>query len=289
MTYTLTLLSSDIPLSIAHIEKVQQYCEAQGIGLRGKPGWYAAHVAAFVPVQNAATMAQMHDLRGMLQEDRIDILCTKTDLDVRLFLADMDATIVEGETLDELAARAGIKDQIAGITARAMNGELDFKAALRERVMLLKGLPVLALDETLAETHLTPGAAELVAALKARSILCVLVSGGFKFFTDAIGRKAGFDHNHGNSLNHDGAALDGTVGEPILDKDAKLAYLKSYAQEAGIDLAQTMAIGDGANDLPMLAAAGLGIGYRPKPVLVENLPNILRYADLDKLAHVLRT
>lgn len=287
MTYNLTLLASQTPLSIAHIEKVQQFAEVQGIGLGGAPAWRQAHAAAIVPMQNAATMLQMKEMRRMLEEDRIDVLCTREDLDIKLFLADMDATIVEGETLDELADKAGIKDQIAGITARAMNGELDFQAALRARVSLLKGLPVAALDETLAETLLNPGAAELVSGLKARGATCVLVSGGFKFFTDAIAARAGFHHNHGNILNHDGAALDGTVGAPILDKDAKLAYLKSYAQEAGIDLQQTMAIGDGANDLPMLAAAGLGVGYRPKPVLEENLLNLLKYADLDALTHIL--
>lgn len=287
MTYNLTLLASDTPLSIAHIEKMQQYAESAGIGLRGGPAWRRPHAAATVPVQNAAAMLQMKEMRALLAEDRIDVLCTREDLDIKLFLADMDATIVEGETLDELAAKAGIKDQIAAITTRAMNGELDFQAALRERVGLLKGLPVSALDETLGETHLNPGAAELVSGLKVRGVTCVLVSGGFKFFTDAIAARAGFHHNHGNILNHDGAALDGTVGEPILDKDAKLAFLKSYAQEAGIDLAQTMAIGDGANDLPMLAAAGMGIGYRPKPVLEESLLNVLKYADLDALTHLL--
>lgn len=236
-----------------------------------------------MPIQNALTMSQMKELRGLFAADKIDVLCTKNDLNIRLFLADMDSTIVTSETLDDLAAHAGIKDRIAVITARAMNGELDFHAALRERVGLLKGLPLSALNETLEETVLCDGAAALVQSLKKRSIKCVLVSGGFMFFTGAIAAKCGFDQHHGNQLHDDGAALTGTVGEPILDKDSKLSYLKSYAQEMGIDLGQTMAIGDGANDLPMLAAAGLGIGYRPKPVLEENLLNVLKYADLDKI------
>ncbi len=286
MSYLLTLLCSDTPLSIAHIESAEKFIEERGLGLNGKPVWMAPHKAARIPVQNLPAMDVMKALRGLFAADRIDVLCIRENAGTRLFLADMDATIVEGETLDDLAAKAGIKDQISAITARAMNGDLDFKAALRERVGLLKGLPVSALEETLAETHLNPGAAALLAGLKAQHITCVLVSGGFQFFTGAIANRAGFDHNHGNILNHDGWTLDGTVGEPILDKDSKLAYLKSYAQNLEIDLAQTMAIGDGANDLPMLAAAGIGIGYRPKPVLEENLLNVLKYADLDALLYL---
>jgi phosphoserine phosphatase len=199
----------------------------------------------------------------------------------------MDATIVECETLDELAARAGIKDQIAAITTRAMNGELDFKAALRERIALLKGLPTTALYETLAEMKLSPGASDLIMGQRARGVTCILVSGGFTFFTHAIAEKCGFNSHHGNFLGINDTVLDGTVSEPIIDKDAKLAHLKSHAQELGIDLTQTVAIGDGANDIPMLAAAGLGIGYRPKKLVEETILNCLKYADLDRLKYVL--
>ncbi len=287
MSHNLFLLSSDTPLSIAHLEMAEKFIEEQAIGLDGKPGWKKPHETAGIPIQNALTMGQMKQLRSLFAADRIDVLCIRDDMNIRLFLADMDSTIVTSETLDDLAEHAGIKDQIAAITARAMNGELDFHAALKERVGLLKGLPVTALQQTLDETVLCDGAKELVQGLKARSVKCVLVSGGFTFFTGAIAQQCGFDHNHGNTLHDDGTALSGTVGEPILDKDAKLAFLKSYAQELGIDLAQTMAIGDGANDLPMLAAAGIGIGYRPKPVLEENLLNVLKYADLDKILFLL--
>lgn len=287
MSYNLTLIASTTPLSIAHLESAEKFIESNGIGLNGKPAWAAPHEAARMPIQNALTMAQMKALRGEFAADRIDVLCSKTSPDIRLFLADMDSTIVTSETLDDLAEHAGIKDQIAAITARAMNGELDFHAALKERVGLLKGLPVTALQQTLDETVLCDGAKELVQGLKARSVKCVLVSGGFTFFTGAIAQQCGFDHNHGNTLHDDGTALSGTVGEPILDKDAKLAFLKSYAADMGIDLAQSMAIGDGANDLPMLAAAGIGIGYRPKPVLEDSLLNVLKYADLDRLLRLI--
>jgi phosphoserine phosphatase len=287
-TYTLTLIASDTPLSISHLEIVVRFIEEQAIGLVSKPSWIEQHIAAQLPIQNSISLEQIASLRALLKNDQIDVLCTPyPSADIKLILADMDATIVEGETLDELAARAGIKEQIASITTRAMNGEIDFKEALRERVALLKGLPVKALAQTLAETKLTQGADTFIMGQRARGLTCVLVSGGFTYFTNAIGEKCGFNANHGNILNNDGYELDGTVGEPILDKDAKLAYLKHYTQEMGIDLKQTCAIGDGANDIPMLAAAGLGIGYRPKPLVEQTILNVLKYANLDRLKYVL--
>lgn len=285
MSHTLTLIGSDT-LSIASLGQATKFAEDNGIGLSGKPGWVKPHAAAGIPIQNSLTMQQMKELRALLAEDRVDVLCTPWPMpEKKLLLADMDATIVQSETLDELAAKAGIKDQIAAITTRAMNGEIDFKTALKERVGLLKGLPLSALEETLFETKLCDGAVELVAGMKAQGATCVLVSGGFTFFTAAIAHKVGFDQNHGNTLNHDGKVLDGTVGEPILDKDAKLAFLQSHAEELGISLAQTIAIGDGANDLPMLQAAGLGIGYRPKKIVEESVLNVLKYADLSAVLY----
>ncbi len=288
MSHTIILLASDTNVGIAHLEKIERYIEDKAIGFAGKPGWIEQHIAAGIPVQNAVTMTQMAELRAIVADDHIDVLCTPhPNPDKKMLIADMDATIVDSETLDELAAKAGIKDQIAAITARAMNGELDFKAALRERVALLKGLPVTALHKTLQETKLCKGADALIMSCRAKGMTCILVSGGFTFFTAAIAERCGFNANHGNILNNDGITLDGTVAEPILDKDAKVAFLKSHAQDLGIDLAQTVAIGDGANDIPMLAAAGLGIGYRPKPVVEENILNLLKYADLDRLKYVL--
>lgn len=281
MSHVLTLVAATENLSIAHLEKLESFVESNGIGIAGKPVWLDAHIAADLPVENAVTMEQMKALRAFFNDDKVDILCMKTEnRKKKLLLADMDSTIVATETLDELAGKAGIKDKIAAITARAMNGELDFRAALRERVGLLKGLLLSALQETLDETVLCDGAECLVRTMREDGAVCVLVSGGFTFFTGAIAGKAGFHHHHGNSLDDDGAVLLGTVGGDILDKDSKLSYLKSYTQELGLDLDQSLAVGDGANDLPMLAAAGLGIGYRPKPVLAETLLNILQFADL---------
>lgn len=286
MEHVLTLIASNEPLSIAHLQTLEKFVERAGVGLNGAPSWLKQHHAADLPVQNCLTMEQMHDCRKLFEESRIDVLCVPIQgRQKKLLIADMDATIVQTETLDELAGKAGIKDQIAAITKRAMDGEIDFKTALKERVGLLKGLPLSALEETLFETKLCDGAAELVRGMKDNGAKCVLASGGFTFFTAAIAHKAGFDTHHGNVLNHDGKALDGTVAEPILDRQAKLTFLEQHAQELGLPLSQTMAVGDAANDLMMLTAAGLGIGYRPKMIVEESVLNVVKYADLTALLY----
>jgi phosphoserine phosphatase len=184
-----------------------------------------------------------------------------------LLVADMDSTIVAGETLDELADFAGLKAHIAAITARAMNGELDFKAALRERVAMLRGLPLDALEKTWQRVRLTDGARELVATMRAHGAYAALVSGGFSFFTGRVAAHVGFDLHRSNTLLDDGAALTGNVAEPILDRDSKLDTLTRLAAERGLPLSATLAVGDGANDLDMLRAAGLGVAFRAKPVV----------------------
>lgn len=233
-----------------------------------------------------ASKAVMDEIRETF---KIDILCQ--DLSTRakrLFIADMDATMVMEETLDELAACAGIKDRIAAITARAMNGELDFESALKERVALLRGLPVTALAETAAKMHYTKGGKNLIAALKENGVHCVLVSGGFTYFTSKVAETLGFDVNHGNTLNITAdQKLDGTVGEPILGKSFKKACLEENAAKLGVPLSASVAVGDGANDLPMLQTAGLGVGFRSKRLLRDSLPNHILYGGLDTLIYAL--
>ncbi len=286
MSFILTIIASDIILSPAQIDIIEGFIEEEAIGLNGTPSWLEPHTAVDLPIQNCLTLAQMKKARTLLAPFHMDVLCTpELGRRKKLFLADMDSTIVTTETLDELAAKAGIKDQIAAITARAMNGELDFHAALKERVALLKGLPVVALQETLDETIPCPGAEALIKTLRAKNVPCVLVSGGFTYFTGAIAESLGFTAHHGNTLNYNEEILEGTVALPILDKDSKLAFLQSYARQYGLDLSQTIAIGDGANDLPMLTAAGLGIGYRPKPVLEDTLLNVLKFTDLTSVLY----
>lgn len=201
----------------------------------------------------------------------------------RLLVADMDSTIVTGETLDELAAFAGVQAEIVAITARSMNGEIDFAQALRERVAMLRGLDLSALEKTWQGVRLSEGARELVATMRAHGAVTALVSGGFTFFTARVAELVGFDLHRANVLIDDGRALTGTVGEPILDRDAKRATLEELAAINGIPLAATMAVGDGANDLAMLRAAGLGVAYRAKPIVAAEARARVRHTSLRTL------
>ena len=223
-------------------------------------------------------------LTALLEGQPIDAITVKTRARRKaLLLADMDSTIVTNETLDELAAFAGLGEQIAAITRRAMNGELDFKDALRQRVGMLKGLKLDALEKTWQRTHLTPGAKELVATMRARGALTALVSGGFSFFTSKVAAQLGFDLHRSNQLLDDGTALTGKVREPILDRDSKLAALHELAAQRGVKLNATLAVGDGANDLDMLKAAGLGVAFHAKPVVAQAVNARVDHAGLRAL------
>jgi phosphoserine phosphatase len=200
-----------------------------------------------------------------------------------LLVADMDSTIVTTETLDELAAFVGLKERIAAITSRAMNGELDFAAALRERVAMLAGLPLAALEQTWAATVLVPGARELVATMRAHNATTALVSGGFSFFTSRVAEAVGFHLHRSNVLLDDGQVLTGQVAEPIQGKDAKLAALRELAAARGLRMAATLAVGDGANDLPMLLEAGLGVAFHARPVVAAQARAQVRHATLRAL------
>lgn len=201
----------------------------------------------------------------------------------RLLIADMDCTMITIETLDEIADFAGIREQVSAITARAMNGELDFAAALRERVGMLKGQPVAILEQTWGRVRPTEGGAELVATMRAHGAYTALVSGGFTFFTRRVAALLGFHLNRANELLDDGATLTGTVAEPILDRDSKLATLRELAARHGLGLEQTLAVGDGANDLAMIGAAGLGVAYRAKPSVAAAARARLDHTDLRAL------
>jgi phosphoserine phosphatase len=200
----------------------------------------------------------------------------------RLLVADMDSTIINVECLDELADFAGIKPEIAAITERAMRGELEFEPALRERVAKLKGLSLDALQKTYNErVRLNPGAATLVKTMAAHGARCVLVSGGFTFFTTRVAEAAGFASQRANVLLDDGAALTGAVQEPILGRAAKLETLESEAKALGVAASDALAIGDGANDLDMIKAAGLGVAYRAKPLVAAEAHARIEYTSLE--------
>jgi phosphoserine phosphatase len=204
----------------------------------------------------------------------------------RLLVADMDSTIINVECLDELADFAGLKPHIAAITERAMRGELAFEPALRERVALLKGLPVGTLQQAYDErVRLNLGARTLVRTMTAHGARCVLVSGGFTFFTSRVAEAAGFHANRANRLDQADGALTGTVEEPILGREAKLKALLEEAEAVEAGLEQTLAVGDGANDLAMIEVAGLGVAYRAKPIVAAQAKARVDHADLTALLH----
>jgi phosphoserine phosphatase len=204
----------------------------------------------------------------------------------RLLVADMDSTIVTSETLDELAEHAGVKEQIAAITRRSMNGEIDFAAALRERVAMIAGLPVDALAATLARTELTAGAVALVRTMRAAGAHTALVSGGFRYFTRSIAARCGFDEEAANDLVVAEGRLTGAVVEPILTRDTKLETLRRLAAARGLAPDDTLAVGDGANDLPMLVAAGLGVAFRAKPIVAAAAGCRVDHGDLTALLYL---
>ena len=197
--------------------------------------------------------------------------------------------IIEQECLDEIAAYAGLRPRIAAITERAMRGELDFSAALKERVALLGGLDARVLDDVYARVTLAmPGAETLMRTMHAHGVTCALVSGGFTFFADRIARRLAFDRAQANTLDIAGGKLAGTVAEPILGREAKLAALEGLAREFAIDPALTMAVGDGANDLAMIKAAGLGVAFRAKPIVAAEAAASIRHGDLTALLYLQR-
>ena len=203
-----------------------------------------------------------------------------------LFVADMDSTIINVECLDELADFAGVKAEIAAITERAMRGEIEFEGALRERVGKLKGLGLKALQQTYDQrVRLNPGAETLVKTMAAHGTRCVLVSGGFTFFTSRVAEAAGFHANRANRLLQTETALTGEVAEPILGRQAKLTALTEEAAALGAELSQTLAVGDGANDLDMIRAAGLGVAYRAKPLVAAQAAARVDHVDLTALLY----
>jgi len=204
----------------------------------------------------------------------------------KLLVADMESTVIDNEMLDELADFLGLRDKIAAITARAMNGEIDFASALAERVGLLKGLPVARLDEAAKLIRYTPGGATLVATMKQHGAYCALVSGGFTYFTRLVAAKLGFDFDTANVLAHDGKALAGTVEPPILGKEAKLAALRHLSSARGVATAEAVSVGDGANDVPMLQEAGLGVAFHAKPVVAAQVPVHIDHGDLTALLYL---
>ena len=205
----------------------------------------------------------------------------------RLLIADMDSTMIRQECIDELAEVAGVGPRVAEITARAMNGELDFEAALRERVGLLAGLDEGVIKRVLAERITdAPGGRTLVATMQAAGARTLLVSGGFTAFADVVAARLGFDAARANVLEVEAGRLTGRVAEPILGRDAKVAALRETTVEMGLSPADALAVGDGANDLGMLELAGTGVALHAKPVVQKAAPHVINHGDLTALLYL---
>ncbi|MEM8803554.1 MAG: phosphoserine phosphatase SerB [Pseudomonadota bacterium] len=248
-------------------------------GAVGQAVWLSPDEAAEFPVANVPP--NLNDVRSGLVDMAVDVNCIpEQNRRKTLLIADMDSTMIEQECIDELAAEAGVGDRVADITARAMNGALDFEAAIIERVGLLKGLPIEIISKVLdTRINFAKGGDILVRTMRANGAYAALVSGGFLQFTNVVGKKLGFDETRANALIEADGKLTGEVGRPILGRDAKVEALHQLA----LDPATAIAVGDGANDLGMIEAAGMGVALHAKPVVAEAAPLRIDHGDLTAL------
>lgn len=249
----------------------------------GEALWLSPDEAAEFPLQ--AIPSNRWDVWADLQQQQVDLVVQPaTGRRKKMLLADMDSTMIEQECIDELAEVAGVGDHVKDITARAMNGELDFEGALTERVALLKGLDASVIDTVLASriSHM-PGGRTLLSTMKANGAHCVLVSGGFTAFTAQVAADLGFDENRANTLLIEGRKLTGDVARPILGRAAKVQALDEITARLGIGEADVIAVGDGANDLGMLGRAGSGVALHAKPSVAEQCDIRINHGDLTAL------
>lgn len=251
--------------------------------------WLFDEVAADIRFSSTEDIRTISDrLRAAMSELPVDVVVQpQADRRKKLLLADMDSTMIGQECIDELADFAGLKAHVAAITERAMRGEIAFEPALRERVALLKDLPVTVIDETLKERiTLTPGAVELVRTMRANGAYTCLVSGGFTLFTTRVAEMIGFQENRANELLVENGKLTGKVAEPILGREAKLATLVDLRESFDLDNLDTMVVGDGANDLAMIEQAGAGVAYHAKPAVAAAAGMRIDHGDLTALLYI---
>jgi len=252
----------------------------------GDAEWLAVNQAAEFPL--ASRPSNQWEIWADLQAMGVDlVVLPAAGRRKKMLLADMDSTMIQQECIDELAEEAGVGDRVKEITAKAMNGELDFEGALIERVGLLKGLPETVIAKVLAERiTLMPGGETLLATMKANGAYGALVSGGFTAFTASVADRLGFDENRANTLMVADGVLTGEAGRPILGKAAKVRALEEITQRLGLDEADVMAVGDGANDLGMLKRAGAGVALHAKPSVAAECDIRINHGDLTALLYV---
>ncbi|MFN7010124.1 MAG: phosphoserine phosphatase SerB [Allorhizobium sp.] len=285
MAFVATLLAnpSNPILEPALAERAAEQLQASGLY------WLADGIACDIVLRDGTDdKAAEAELRSLIGERRIDVAVQDADTRRKKFLiADMDSTMIGQECIDELAAEVGLKEKVAAITARAMNGEIAFEPALRERVALLKGLPIAVVDEVIEKRiTLTPGGPELIATMKAKGHYTALVSGGFTVFTGPISSRLGFHENRANILLEKDGILTGEVAEPILGKQAKVDALLDISARLGIDTHEAIAVGDGANDLGMLELAGSGVALHAKPSVAAQAKIRIDHGDLTALLYL---
>ncbi len=285
MAFVATLVAnpSNPVLTPAVAEKAADVVKASGLY------WLADGIACDIALRDGSDLVAARDaILAVIGGAPIDLAVQDADTRrKKLLIADMDSTMIGQECIDELAAEVGLKDKVATITARAMNGEIAFEPALHERVALLKGLPVSVIDEVIEKRiTLTPGGRELIATMKAKGYYTALVSGGFTVFTSRIAAMLGFDENRANLLLDADGKLTGEVAEPILGKQAKVDALTEIAARLGISPEESMAVGDGANDLGMLHLSGAGVALHAKPAVAAEAKIRIDHGDLTALLYL---
>lgn len=251
--------------------------------------WLADGIACDIPLPEGTDPLEAEAaIRTVIAGKPIDLVVQEEETRRKsLLIADMDSTMIGQECIDELAAEVGLKEKVSLITARAMNGEIAFEPALRERVALLKELPVAVISEVIEKRiTLTPGGKELVATMRAKGGYAALVSGGFTAFTSRVAEMIGFDENRANTLVEEDGKLAGIVTDPILGREAKVEALEEIAAKLGITPADAMAVGDGANDLGMIQLAGSGVALHAKPAVAAEARMRIDHGDLTALLYI---
>lgn len=288
MSHVLSLIApaSKALLTASDVDRARRALDLAGANT-GSPEWLSAEEACEIHFDGARDHA-LAGIRSALDGRPVDANIVPVAFRrKRLLVADMDSTLIQQECIDELAAEIGVGERVAAITERAMRGEIAFEPALRERVTLLKGLAVEVAAKVLAERiAITPGAFTLVATMRANGAFAALVSGGFTIFAEPVGKRLGFDEHRANRLQYESGVFTGVVAEPILGSAAKEEALLELTCRLRLDPAETLAVGDGANDLGMIRLAGLGVAYRAKPALRAAAAAMIDYADLTGLLYL---